>query len=333
MKEDGTHHCDAGTASETEAVATGEDKYAQSEETLFSLQFSAVLIEHLRLMSRALHSLQGLTLNEYCTIMVLNVAKKPLSCAALVDALVLKQGTVFALLSNLENKGIVLKRVDKADGRAMLVVLTQKGRRLAKELNDQISALMRQTFWRSMTASETFAPLEEYRAQLERLRGHPSPLFSDVKSSRKLVLAMLFRIISLVVGRWKNSVRALCGLSLNEGRILVLLELYGSLNLGDISRKLFVAPSNVAVLCSRLREQNLIEITVDDEDARRKICRCTHRGLRLSRELFSVLRKTTRDSYISYSDASVIALNAQHMRMYCELEKAIQIEHLLNQYK
>jgi DNA-binding MarR family transcriptional regulator len=144
---------------------------------------------------------------------------------------------------------------------------------------------------------------------------------------------MLFRIISLLIERWASSVKTQCGLSFNESRILILLELYGALGLGDVARKLYIAPSNVTVLCSRLRELGLLETVLDDEDARRKRCRCTDKGLRFSRELLSVLRKTTRDSYSGYSDASVIAFNAQHMRMYGELERVMQIEHLFNQYK
>jgi len=142
-------------------------------------------------------------------------------------------------------------------------------------------------------------------------------------------MSMLFRIVSIIVDRWTRSMKEYSGLSLNESRILILLELYGSLNPSDIARRLYIAPSNVAIQSSRLRQLQLLEEISDSFDARRKTLRCTAIGLRASRELLSILRKTTRECYISYSDSSIMMFNAQHMRMYCELEKVRQIEQTL----
>ena len=303
-----------------------QDPVAHNEETLFSLQFSIVLVEHLRLISRALHNWQQLTLNEYCTITVLDTVKKPISCTTLSQYLILKHGTMLAILADLEEKSIIVKQADNTDGRAMLVMLTKEGKELARALSEQVFALMRQTFWHSIPLNEVFAPLEECRAQLEQLRGYPMSPISLAKPSRHFIQAMVFRVVNIVVERWTKAVKDYCGLSLNESRVLILLELYGSLSPGEITRKLYIAPSNVALLCSRLRESGLLVCAENHEDARCKTLRCTARGLRLSRELLSVLRKTTCDCYSSYSDSSIVILNAQHMRMYCELDQVKILE-------
>lgn len=295
------------------------------EETLFSLQMSIVLVEHLRLMSRALRKQYQVTLSEYCTLLVLDSLENGTAGTTLGTFLVFRPGTVLTILSSLEDLGFIQKRSHPIDGRAMLVSLTNQGAALAQELAKEVNALMGATFWRSLSPSEYLAPLDGLEAQLDRMRGFAMESALETKSSTAFKHALLFRTISLVVERWTDAVKTHSGLNLNEGRILLLLELYVVLTPSDIARKLHVKRSAVSCALRQLERQGSINTERDAEDGRSKTYRCTIEGLVLSRELLSALRKATLEAYGTYSNEAVLAFNMQHLRMYSDLH---QVERL-----
>ena len=292
---------------------------AKNEETLFSLQFSIVLVEHLRLIAHVLHKRHEITPSEYSILVVLDTLALPIDVTTIMNYLAFKRGTLLAILTSLEEYGLIHKETDSIDERRMLVRLSAEGHRMARMLSSEVAQLMSETFWRSHPTRDYLAPLQELEAHLERVRGFAVPDIPLNRSISGLTHALLFRVIRLVVDEWTRAIKQHSSLNFNEARVLLLLEHFGELAPGDIAHRLLLARSGVSLQLTRLQELNLVGSYQNYEDARGKVYRCTTSGLRLSRELFAVLRKTTCDAYGNYSDEATITLNEQHMGMYRDL--------------
>lgn len=298
-----------------------DQKYVlpKHEETIYNHQFSLVLVEHLRLTSHVLRRRHATTLNEYCTLVFLAALTQKISSAQLSHYLLFKHGTLLAILASLEDQELIRKEVIPADRRAMFIYLTPQGNDTARALATEVSHLMNMTFWRSLPSSEYLAPLNELEAQMDGLRGHSMTEVPLSWTATGLTHALLFRIVHLIVSRWTRAVYEHSGLGYNECRVLLLLELFGSLRPSDIAQRLHSARSGISLILTHLYSLGLIELLPSSEDGRSKVCRCTTTGLRLARELLSVLRSTTLDAYQTYTDAAIMTLNSQHLRMYGDL--------------
>ena len=292
---------------------------AKNEEALFSLQFSIVLVEHLRVISQVLRKRHTLAPNAYSTLVVLDVLKRPIDATTLTNYLVFKQGTLLAILAALEDRGFVHKDIDPIDERCMLVSLTSAGQVIARQLASEVAQLMAETFWRSRPTSDYLVPLLELEDHLEKVRGFSVQIDPLEKRSTGLTHALLFRIIRLIIDAWTQTTKQQDGLSFNEGRVLLLLEHFGELTPSEIAQRLRLARSGVSLNLARLSDLLLVNSFQNLSDGRVKVFRCTYKGLRHSRELFAALRKTTSDVYGNYSDDAVITLNEQHMGMYRDL--------------
>jgi len=293
------------------------------EEALFSLQFTIVLIEHLKVISRVLHVRHAMTINEYCTLLLLDSLKEDVSSLTLAKYLVYQRGTTLAILASLEQRGFIEKHAHPLDGRAMLVRQTALGHTKAKQIAQEVNSIMNELFWRSLPAREYLAPLNEQAAQLDNLRGFTMDSVELSKRSSGLIHALLFRGISLVVDRWVQVVKQCSGLAFSEARALLLLEHYGLLAPSEIAGRLHIERSSVSLGIKHLGSLGLVEPVAHETDKRSRMFRCTSKGLALSRELFSALRKSTSDAFNTYSDDAIIALNIQHMHMYSDIKEAI----------
>ena len=298
-----------------------QDTLFDHEEAVFNLQFSIVLVEHLRLLSRVLHKQYALSLNEYCVIVLIDALDQEISSTLLAQYFIFKRGTLLAMLASLEDRELIIKNTDPVDRRAMLISLTAEGHKLAHALAQKVSKLMKMTFWQSFPSSEYLAPLKGLEAQLAGIRGYPLdiPLAWNTKG---ITHALLFRIIRLIVDQWNDAVRQHSTLSFNECRVLLLLELYDRLKPSDIAQRLHLPRSGVSLMLKSLVDRKLIVSETSYRDGRSKVFRCTAAALTLSRKLLFVLRRTTFEAYKTYSDDAIITLNAQHIRMYSDLHRA-----------
>jgi len=76
----------------------------------------------------------GLSEARFVVLVMLERAPDGLAPSALADQAGVTRGTVTGLLDGLERDGLVRRAPDAADGRALLVHLTERGRTLAREL-------------------------------------------------------------------------------------------------------------------------------------------------------------------------------------------------------
>lgn len=240
----------------------------------------------------------------------------------LAHYLVFKQGTLLSTLASLEDAGYVQKLPHPDDARALLVSLSNKGFEMAGQLADEVYEIMTKTFWQSLPSGEYFSPLKELENQLSKLRGYAIEGCALNIDTHGLTHALLFRTIELIIYAWAKAVKDHAGLSFNEGRILLLLELSGKLAPSEIAQRLHLDRSLISLSLKHLYAQEWVFSVENTQDKRRKSYLCTAGGLTLARELLSLLRKTTCTAYETYSDDAVITLNAQHMRMYSDLHHA-----------
>lgn len=289
------------------------------EETLFSLQFTVVMLEHIRIISQFLRKKYDITLNEYCTLVFFSALDECVDNVRAAKFLACKQGTFLSVLSSLEESGYVYKLSNPRDGRCMLIKLTPAGSSLTGALADEVMEIMQATFWKTLPESIYLQPLKECEAQLAAFEGEIVQDLSLRRDTPGLAHALLFRIIRLVVDAWTEIAREQAGLSLNEARILILLELYEQQTPSDIAKRLRIENSAASLSLRRLSTSSFIQCNPSQEDRRIRFYRCSAKGVEAARKLFSELRKATCDIYSTYSDEAIIDFNAQHIQMYKEL--------------
>lgn len=289
------------------------------EELVFNIQYSVVMVEHLRLISRALKVQHGVTLNEYCILVFLDALEKKISSTELAQYLMYNHNTLLFILTSLEDAGFIYKETNQDDKRAMFVSITHQGQSLAHALARSVKKMMQMTFWRSLSVKDYLAPLKEMEDQLDNMRGFSMDAVLVSREALGLTHVLLFRVISSVVATWTKVAKECSGLAFNDCRTLLLLELYGQLSPREISRRLHIARSGISLSLDRLASRRLVEFLNDPKDGRSKFYRCTALGLRSSHELLHELRRATIEAYKNYSNESIITLNVQHMHMYSDL--------------
>lgn len=76
---------------------------------------------------------------EYGVLRYLSYVQDRVSAGVLTDQLHVVPGRMTDILNSLENKGMVLRRADEKDRRRVLVCITDKGKRQAQEMRQEIS--------------------------------------------------------------------------------------------------------------------------------------------------------------------------------------------------
>jgi DNA-binding MarR family transcriptional regulator len=118
---------------------------------------------------------RGLTQGE-AHILALLARSAPAKVADLHHGLAHKRSTLTSILDRLANRGLITREVGKKDRRTFLILLTAKGRKLARRVNRHLSDLERRVVQRVSAAdikgfSKVVAALEQeahHRARARR---------------------------------------------------------------------------------------------------------------------------------------------------------------------
>jgi len=79
----------------------------------------------------------GLSESRFVLLCLLDTAKDGLAPNVLADQAGVTRATMTGLLDGLEREGLIERRSDSSDRRALLIVLTHKGKRIAQKVVDQ----------------------------------------------------------------------------------------------------------------------------------------------------------------------------------------------------
>lgn len=287
------------------------------EAVIFNLQVATVILEHRRLYVVALRAWYGLTLNEYCLMCGVAAAGGAVSSKTLTEFLMLKRGTVLAILASLEEKDLIEKSVDPDDHRVMLVDLKPVAGEMIVQATARLHELFTQTFWLDLPETDLLDILvKDGRTAADALRGGPVPEMRNTAPG-DFPLPVEFPLFwSALIDRWSAIVKERGGLSFGEYRVLALLEDFGGLNPSEVSERLFIKRSNVSVCKNRLIAHGLVREAEDDEDGRGVVLQCTKKGIRLAKDLRDALGQVTRVAHAAPADIGAVTLNAWYARMY-----------------
>lgn len=283
-------------------------------------QIITVHIEHDRLIRHALKDEFGIDLIEYCLMDSLLCYGCPLPSSFLRQFNTQKYRTMLCVVTSLEDKGIVSKEQTNGDRKAFLIRLTMHGEQLARRASQMILDLMKSTFWKNIPENEIIDMMRYSTTTLSNLKAAPLQLYGMNHQSMKIHPYFFLDIVYLI-RRWKEVAMHSANLSLTEFRILSLIGDNEKMSSSEIASTLCIEKSSVSAGKAILLKKKLIYEIEDEADRRRSYLFCTNKGKRVAEKLNKAVERETIQYFSPIDEEIVNLLNAQHMRMYCEIRR------------
>lgn len=287
----------------------------QTEAAFFNLQLTTVFIEHRRRCADLIKTLYNMTYNEFTLLLVISRTKRPVQVKPLTEYVMLEGKTVLAILASLENREYIAKTDSPEDRRIILTSATQTGAKIAQEGSRKQAELMKEQFIKSLPESE-YESLKNIQAGNDSLRGYQVEGLDYVQETDELFSAGHLIYWRVLIDCWTKVIRKHGGLSFNEFRILAFIEDHDALSPGTIAHNLILMPSAVTIHKATLLNLGLILEARMPADGRSISIRCTSKGSRLVKGLWSELVKLTRLAHGHLNDEGVMIVNAWYLRMY-----------------
>lgn len=121
---------------------------------------------------------------------------------------------------------------------------------------------------------------------------HKHPPVSSIEDVIVFKLARFVAINERLGARWSE---ALFDLSINEWRLLALVQGHGAIRAGDLAQIMLMDKSQLSRLIRRLTARELVISKTDKEDARAVALSITDKGLTLYQEMMAeVMRRNER---------------------------------------
>lgn len=294
----------------------------------FSTKLGTFFADQHRLFASHLTSEGILTYNEMTLLGALHEAGAPLAAEPLVEFLMLSSRTVRSMLLDLEDKGLVSKSVDPADGRFLLAEPTGCGREAVESTISDVFFLMKEAYWEALPESDFDSILKmEMRRDVNKLRGFAVEPFGEVARTSLPIPSDFFVFWRVVVDRWSDQVRLAADLSLGDFRVLRYLDECGPLGPSAVANALSMQRSALSLSKKRLIERGLISERRSGLDGRRTELVCTTQGSRLSKRLFGKLDRITRDVHSGMSEEDASVVDAWYARMCSNMKRRSRIPH------
>lgn len=297
---------------------------AYKEAVLFNLQLTTVFVEHQRRYADFIREQFGLTYNEMILLLTLNGVNEPIAIRPITEYLMLERKTVLTILANLESKDLIVKQGFSKDARIVLVSINSKGNKLAQESIRSLMDLMREEFTQSLPEQE-FSELTGIRRGIDKIRGFEVAEMGVSQECQEATTVDYMLYWRTLVDSWTSIIKDRCNLAFNEYRILALTDNYDALSPGDIARLLVIESSAVSIHKASLLSQGLVQEAVDPFDSRGRIVRCSAKGTKVVRSVWTELEQITRVAHNHLSEKGIGIVNAWYLRMYSNLRMKDEI--------
>lgn len=291
------------------------------ERVVFSPQQISVLIEHVRIVERALKEFHELKLLEYCILRALHLSGKAVTQTDLVIFLGAAKSTVTERLLSLEDRALIMKTNDADDRRRMIISLTKLGSELSEKATQDLFTLLKNTFWRTLSNAELFEIQKSANRDHNYMIGLKPDSLEIQNYGTTTLTASFFLCIIYIIKGWTELIKLESALSLSEFRILAALyDANSAMRLVDLSTTLIIEKSNITKYSKSLTTQQFVTINKSEKDARSCTLMLSDKGQKLVERLSLLLNDKNKHLYFTNEEESNL-LNAWHMRMYCELGK------------
>jgi len=293
---------------------------ATIERVTFSIPAVTVCIGHRRAVARLVRRQLDLTYNEFCTLLLLNTAKAPLTLDQLVAYLILARKTVLTGLLVLEDRGFATKHQLVSDKRRMTIALTPQGEQAVAQALEQLDAMFGQILCQNLPAAEFGSHMNAHvmRASLDAIRGSSVDIELGEQNSP------FYSVEHLIYWRamtdsWTRIVHQTGQLSFTEFGMLALLGERGAMPCSNLADALMVHRSEVSTCKNRLVARGLVRVLEAGADARSHDLAVTAKGRKLLARAMDALAEFTRSADTSPDDTTAAIINTWYARMYLNI--------------
>lgn len=299
----------------------------------FNQKFITVVIEHERCCRRFLRKRFGLSYSSFSLMNALAEKNSPTSVEQLQEYLLLSRKTVLALLLVLEDAGLVYKDHASEDGRMMAVSLSEKGKACYRDISRGLEEYLSCIFWKELPKKEFLkVMLRDIESGVDILRGRPVERFRNEAADLLDILSgEVLTFWRVMPDRWADTVSEESSLTLNEYRILALLEEVGTLSAYEIADALLISKSNVSTCQERMIKANYLQKSANPFDKRSVLLSTTAQGRKLVRNLTDVLTEFTRSIFLLVPEGDVPLYNAWFFRAYSNMKSYLSRDRLSNE--
>ena len=192
--------CAHGVRSNTE----GTEVRSLKESIGFSSELASIYAESIRVISEICRSRFGLTYSQFVVMKILSSAEEGLRAGDLACTVGLKIGSLWLLLLDLEDKGLIVKESEEDDRRVMRCSLSVEGASVIAECNSEVLDTLVKRYWVALPDREFF----EYARptiddNLARLKGESADS-AGVPHSPSDVLTASFLVFLRVLTEQSN---------------------------------------------------------------------------------------------------------------------------------
>lgn len=284
----------------------------------FSSELASIYAESIRVISDICRNRFGLTYSQFMVMKILSSAEEGLRAGDLACAVGLKISSLWLLLLDLEDKGLIVKESEEDDRRVMRCSLSAEGASVIAECNSEVLDTLVKRYWIALPDREFF----EYARStiddnLARLKGESADSAGVPHSPSDVLTASFLVFLRVLTERWTEACR-LHQLTLAEARLLVRL-VDGETRPSDVSEDLFMTKSLVTRLKARMSERGLIHEKENPDSGQSVLLTLTPSGARAAQEVLVELDRVTRGALVFDRGAAMATLNAWHTRIYLNM--------------
>lgn len=285
----------------------------------FSGELASIYAESIRVIGEICRNDFGLTYSQFAVMKILASSEEGQRADDLAHAAGLKTSSLWLLLLELEDRGLVAKENKESDRRVMRCSLSAEGKKVIEACNSDVLETLVGRYWIALPDREFF----EYARptiddNLARLKGEDGRS-TDPSCSQSDVLTVSFLLLMrMLIDRWTGVCRS-HQLTLAEARILARLA-DGEARPSDVSEDLFMTKSLVTRLKAQLKERGLIRENRNPANGQSVLLTLTPAGEHAVRDVLTELDQVTRKALVFDRGAAMTTLNAWHARIYLNMK-------------
>lgn len=284
----------------------------------FSGELASIYAESIRVIGEICRSRFGLSYSQFVVMKILSSAEEGLRAGDLARAAGLKIGSLWLLLLELEDKGLIAKESEKDDRRVMRCSLSAEGAGVIAKCDSEVLETLVKRYWIALPDREFF----EYARptiddNLARLKGENAGNTGVPHSQSDVLTASFLVFMRVLTERWTEACR-LHQLTLAESRLLVRLA-DGETRPSNVSEDLFMTKSLVTRLKTQLKERGLLNEKKNPDNGQSVLLTLTSSGAHAAQDVLVELDRVTRSALVFDRGAAMATLNAWHTRIYLNM--------------
>lgn len=276
-----------------------------------------VIIEHGRQMKSILASNYDLSPTEFSILRSIELAGGKSKGLSTGSFLLLKHNSISVALSNLQEKGLIEKEINAQDRRSTDLMITKKGRSLAKKATEDIYQAVESHFWQGMNEEEVREAVLVGSRVNKRLTNSDQMLTNAFEDEALPISPEFIVNMSVLPKLWSQTAKKEGSLSLPEYRMLdLLVNTPEALRSFDIASRLTMDRAAISRNKDKLEKAGYLQVKQDAKDRRDVLLSPTAKGKSVEEKIHAKLQEITEELYSDLGTDEARRMNEQHVQMY-----------------